>query len=201
MQLSRLPVFCMSLLLVSSVALARGNQGSLYVNVKYGQTDTEASVGDVFERAIDGEVDSTVYEVGWRLNNFVAFQAGYHDLGNVPGLGPSCLDPQLCPGLPIVLLEADTTAYSLSFVPQIPLTRSLSAFGKIGIVSWDSDITALVEDRTEFLENLAGEEMLYGGGLKLRLLGHFSIFYELEYLGDRIESQHAGGSWQFGRRF
>lgn len=94
-------------------------------------------------------------------------------------------------------IQADITAYSLSFVPQIPLTRSLSAFGKIGVVSWDSEVGALVDEGLAFLEDFSDEEIIYGGGLKLRLLGGFSIFYELEYLGDNIESQHAGGSWQF----
>ena len=192
----RLPVFCLLLLLVSSAAWAQPKRG-LYVNVKYGQTDTEASVGDVFELAIDGEVDSEGYEVGWRINSYMAFQAGYHDLGNVVGLGLSCPDSQPCPGLPLVGLEADTKAYSLTLVPQIPLTKSVSAFGKVGIVSWDSDVVGRLDEATEFRENFSDEEIIYGGGLKLRLLGGLSIFYELEYLGDSIESQHAGASWQF----
>ena len=98
MKALRLPAFCLFLLLVSSAAKSQSQRG-LYVNVKYGQTDTEASVSDVFDLAFDGEADSEVYEIGWKLNSYMAFQAGYHDLGSVPGLALSCPDLLPCAGL------------------------------------------------------------------------------------------------------
>lgn len=189
----RLLIACFVLLL-SLPAFAADDRG-LYVNAKWGDSDTDASIEDVFDRVTGGKADSTAWELGWRLNNFIAFQAGYHDLGRFSGSVP-CPIPELCGNLD-TRIETEAVAYSLSLVPQVKLTRSLSLFGKIGVVALEGDVEAILDNRTEFLEDASEEDIIYGAGLKLSLIGRFSIFYELEYLGSNIESQYLGASFQF----
>lgn len=184
-------ITCFALLLALPAAAAQDR--GLYVNAKWGESDTEASLGDIFDTVIDGKEDSTALEVGWRLNNFIAVQAGYHELGRFSAL--SVCPPEslaLCDGLAI-----DTIAYSLSLVPQLPLTRSLSVFGKIGVVALEGDVEAVLADRSQFIEDVSDEDIIYGAGIKLSLIGRFAIFYELEYLGSDVESQYLGASFHF----
>ncbi len=188
-------IACFALLLALPAAAAESR--GLYVNAKWGESDTEASVGDIFDTVIDGDADSTAYEVGWRLNNLIAFQAGYHNLGSFSAL--SVCPPEalaLCAG-PDIGIETDTIAYSLSLVPQLPLTKSMSVFGKIGIVALQGDVEAVLDDGSRFSEDISDEDIIYGAGIKLSLIGRLSIFYELEYLGSDIESQYLGASFQF----
>ena len=192
----RTPLIACFALLLALPAAAAEDRG-LYVNAKWGESDTEASLGDIFDTVIDGKEDSTAYEVGWRMNNFIAFQAGYHELGRFSAL--SACPPEalaLCGG-PDVGIETDTVAYSLSLVPQLPITKSLSVFGKIGVVALEGDVEAVLDDRSRFIEDVSDEDLIYGAGVKLRLIGRFAIFYELEYLGGDVESQYLGASFQF----
>ena len=76
-------IACFALLLTLPAVAAEG-QG-LYVNAKWGESDPDASLGDIFDAVSAGKEDSTAFEIGWRMNNFVAFQAGYHDLGRFAG--------------------------------------------------------------------------------------------------------------------
>jgi len=61
----------------------------------------------------------------------------------------------------------------------------------------EGDVEAILDNRTEFLEDASEEDIIYGAGLLLSLIGRLSIFYELEYLGSNIESQYLGASFQF----
>ena len=121
----RLLIACFVLVL-SLPAFAADDRG-LYVNAKWGDSDTDASIEDVFDRP----------------------------------------------------------------------TRSLSLFGKIGVFALEGDVEAILDNRTEFLEDASEEDIIYGAGLLLSLIGRLSIFYELEYLGSNIESQYLGASFQF----
>ena len=194
MKPTRILLLCAFLLIVASATSAA--ERGLYFNVKFGDTDAEASVGDVFDAALDGESDSRAYELGWRLNNFVAFQVGYHDLGDIEGI--ACLGiGNSCGGVLNVPFIADTVAYSLAFVPQLLLTRSISIFGKIGVVALESEVSGVLDNSQSFLEDLSDEDTLLGAGIKVRLFKGFSIFYEMERLGSDIESQYIAASFNF----
>ncbi|MEM9409222.1 MAG: hypothetical protein AAGA81_24545, partial [Acidobacteriota bacterium] len=61
---------------------AMAEDRGLYVAAKLGSTDVEAELGDTFDQVIDGDEDSTTFEIGFKVNRFWAVQAGYHDFGN-----------------------------------------------------------------------------------------------------------------------
>ena len=182
-------------LLISGAAAAQKSATGLYVSAKWGKTDVEASIGDLFDSVLDGDDDTQAYEVGWRFNNLVAVQAGYHDLGNLPGTTMPCLPDLPCQPV-IVPIEAKTIAYSLSFVPQLPLTRSLFLFVKVGVVALETDVS-ITDETSDFVQNLSDEDLIYGAGLRLRLFAGLSAFYEYEFLGSDLETQSLGLTYLF----
>ena len=119
-------------------------------------------------------------------------------MGTLPGILVPCPpeDP-MCTPAPEIAIEAKTTAYSLTFVPQIPLTRSFSLFAKVGVVALESEVSTILDDTTTFFENLSDEDIIYGAGIELRFIGGLSLFYEYEFLGSDLEVQSLGTSWQF----
>ena len=184
----------LSLLLAPSSARAHDN--GLYVSLKYGTTDVDASIGDAFDQVIDGDDDSQAIEAGFRWSPYFAIQAGYHDFGKVRGFGEPCPDDaEVC--VPIeVPIEAETEAFSLSIVPQFPLGKRLSLFGKIGAIALETE----VNDQSgviDFFGDIDEQEVIFGAGVRLGIFWGIQVFYEYEWVGEDFETQSFGASWQF----
>jgi hypothetical protein len=197
---------CRSTAILSSAALAalvllvptraRAHENGLYVSFKYGTTDVEASIGDAFDQVVDGDDDSQAIEAGYRWSKWFAIQAGYHDFGKVPGFGEPCPDDsEVC--VPIeVPIEAETEAFSLSFVPQLPLGQRLSVFVKAGAIALETEVND-TDDVIDFVEDIDEQEVIYGAGVRLGIFWGIQVFYEYEWVGDDFETQSFGATWQF----
>ena len=175
---------------------ALAHDPGFYFSIKYGTTDVDASFGDAFDQVVEGDDDSQAYEVGFRWSSHFAIQGGYHDFGNVPGFGTPCSeDDEVC--IPVdVPIEAETKAYSIALVPQLPLGKRLSVFAKVGAIALETE----VEDRdgvTDFFEEFDEEDVLWGAGLRLQIFGPIQIFYEYEGVGEDFETQAFGATFQF----
>ncbi len=198
MKHSRILVLGLAIFLLSAAYASAQNNTGLYISAKWGKTDAGGEIGNVFDAVVGGDDDSQAYEVGWRFSGLVAVQVGYHELGTLPGVLVGCPpEDTMCTPGPDIAIEAKTTAYSLTFVPQMPLTRSFTLFAKVGVVALESDVSAILDDTSTFIENLTDEDIIYGAGVKLRFLGGLSLFYEYEFLGSDLEVQSLGASWQF----
>ena len=175
---------------------AMAHDNGLYVSIKYGTTDVDASFGDAFDQVVEGDDDSQTLEAGYRWSPHFAIQGGYHDFGEVPGFGTPCTDDDdVC--LPIdIPIEAETTAYSLSFVPQFPLGKRLSVFGKIGAIALETEVNDK-SDISDFFDDFEEEDVIWGAGLRLQIFGPIQIFYEYEGVGEDFETQSFGATWQF----
>lgn len=185
--------FCVLLLAFSLAVPAAAADRGLYVSFKAGSTDVQADFGDAFDQVLDGDDTSKTFELGFRLSRYWAVQAAYHDLGTVGGsadcVTPGCEDPPIA-------LRGDSKAYSLAVLPQYPFGRRLSVFAKLGLVAWDSDIEA-ADGTADLVRSLSDEDLLYGFGVRVGLLGPLEVFYDHEWLGSEIESQSFGVTWQF----
>jgi hypothetical protein len=175
---------------------ARAHENGLYISFKYGTTDVDASIGDAFDQVVDGDDDSQAIEAGYRWSPYFAIQAGYHDFGQVEGIGEPCSDDsEVC--IPIeVPIEAETEAFSLALVPQLPLGKRLSVFVKVGAISLETEVKDQ-DDLLEFFEDFDEQEVIYGAGLRLGIFWGIQVFYEYEWVGDDFESQSFGATWQF----
>lgn len=168
-----------------------------FATVKAGQSSLDEDLVGDFGALIDGEDESYALGIGARFGKYVVFQAEYQDLGTVSAVGPPCLDPEvLCIAL-AAPLEADSTAVSVSFLPHFPLTERVSLFGKLGYVSWDSELSAVQEAGERFFESFEREDALYGGGLRVALPGPVGVFLEYERLTDVFEMISVGATFGF----
>ncbi|MDX1383084.1 MAG: outer membrane beta-barrel protein [Thermoanaerobaculia bacterium] len=184
------------LLLLTLALPAAAAEPGLYASFKLGTTDLEASFGGAFDQVIDGDDDSQAIEVGYRFSRHWAVQAAYHELGTVPGTATPC-DPQgVCQ--PVVTpIAADSTAFSIAAVPQLPLGKRLSLFGKVGVAFWESDVGPTGAPATEPIPGASGEDLIWGAGVRLAIFGPLELFYEYEGIGDDFETQAFGATFQF----
>jgi hypothetical protein len=175
---------------------ARAHDPGVYVSFKLGTTDVDASFGDAFDQVVEGDDDSQTIEVGYRWSRYFAIQGGYHDFGEVPGFGTPCPgDAEVC--IPIdVPIESESKAYSLSIVPQLPLGKRLSVFVKVGAVALETEVRDQ-DDVIDFAQDFSEEDVIWGAGLRLGILGPIQLFYEYEGIGDDFETQSFGATWQF----
>ena len=138
------------------------------------------------------------FGLGLKVGRHLAFQAEYHDLGKVPGFGAACPfeEPACIPaGLP---LEADSSAISVTMLPHLLLTRRIQLYGKLGIVSWDSDVSVVGELAGGFLQKRSEEELIYGAGLRLQIPGPIgAAFAEYERIADSFDTVAIGATWGF----
>jgi hypothetical protein len=192
-----LPAILAGALALLAPPRAQAHDPGLYISFKLGTTDVDANFGEVFDQVVEGDDDSETIEVGYRWSRHFAIQGGYHDFGKVPGFGLPCDDEDAEVCLPLeVPIAAETKAYSLSIVPQLPLGKRLSVFGKLGVVALETE----VRDQADFLDfarDVSEEDVIWGAGLRLGIFGPIQIFYEYEGIGDEFETQSFGATWQF----
>ena len=195
MRLPVMPVtplaFVVALTLLTGPAAAQDERG-LYLTAKLGSTDVEADIEDVFDQVIDGDEDSTTFEVGYKLNRFFGVQAGYHDLGD---FASAAICPE-CENL-TVPLRAETTAYSIAAVPQTRVFWRLSVFAKVGMAFLDTDLRTDLGAQSEPVDSFSDEEVIYGAGARFRIFANLSVLAEWEQIGSDIETISVGATLQF----
>lgn len=183
----------LAVLLLAPAAKADG----LYFVGKLGSTDTNVDVGSGLTQVLDGDDNSTSFGLGLKLGNYLVFQAEYYDLGNVPGFGSACaFDEPVCIAVALPV-EADSSAISVTWLPHFDLTRNLQVYAKLGFISWDTDISAVEEAGSQFIEEYSDEDLVYGAGLRLQIPGPVDGFAEYERIADSFDTVAIGATWGF----
>ena len=181
--------------LVLAPAAEAGNP--LYLVGKLGSTDTGIDVGAGLTQVLDGDDNSSSFGLGLKFGRYLAFQAEYHDLGSVPGFGSACgFEDPICITLALPV-EADSSAISVTVLPHLLLTRRLQLYGKLGVISWDTDISAVGELAGDFLDQRSDEDLIYGAGLRFNLPGPFDAFAEYERIADFFDTVAIGATYGF----
>lgn len=195
MRPSHLAIF----LFVGLAALAPSAEAlvPIYATGKLGSTDTGIAPATGFDRVLDGDDNSWSVGLGFKLGKRLAIQAEYHDLGSVPGFGSPCPPgAEVCVAV-VVPLEADSTALSVSLLPHLSLTRNVRIYGKLGFVSWSSDVSEIGDAARRFIEELDDNELIYGAGLRVLIPGPFDFFAEYERIADVFDTAAIGVTWGF----
>ncbi len=180
------------LLLAAAVGLAApAAAGPFYLTGRLIDSSVDADFGDAASR-IDAGDSGWGAGVGLKLGRHLAVQIEYHDFGRVLGLGGGCADIRiLClaagPGF-----EVDSTALSLSALPQLPLSKRFSIYGKVGVISWDSDLTEVGPDFRQRVGSFQAEELLLGAGLRFELPGPADLYAEYEEVESTFETLSLG---------
>ncbi len=185
----------LTLVLAALASAAAANP--FYFTGKLGNTSLDADLGRNFRQVLDGDDNSWSLGLGFRLGKYMAFQAEYHDFGKVPGFGSPCPDaPEPCIEIAIPV-EADSSAVSVSFLPHLPLSKRLFVYGKLGFVSWESDVSEALGAGSRFVDDFTDEDLLYGAGVRFTLPGPFAAFAEYERISDLFDTVSLGASFGF----
>lgn len=114
--------------------------------------------GQSLSRDIEGSDLALHPFIGVRLHRYAAVEIGYIDLGSVDDLNPG-----LSPGGQVLQVAdgVSTDGWEAMLVGMWPINRDFEAFGKVGLVSWDSD-RALDGVATGTVD---GEDLAYGIGI------------------------------------
>ena len=175
---------------------ARAHDNGLYISLKYGTTDVDASFGDAFDQVVDGDDDSQTIEAGYRWSPLL------RDPGRLPRLRRGArvrnalqrrrrgLHPDR---------DADRGGDHGVFAlvrASVPLGKRLSVFGKVGAIALETEVS----DESgigDFFDDFYEEDVIWGAGLRLQIFGPIQIFYEYEGVGEDFETQSFGATWQF----
>ncbi len=193
-RLTRTVLFLLGLAMTASLAYA---ENPVYLTGKLGNTSFSSNLGESFSQLIDGDDNSWAFGLGARFGKYLIFQAEYHDFGSVPGLGAPCPDDaELCAAV-VVPVEADSSAVSVSFMPHLPLGERAFLYGKLGFISWESDVSEALDAGSRFIDSFDDEDLFYGAGFRLMLPGPFAAFAEYEKITDAFESVSIGATYGF----
>jgi len=155
-------LLCMMVILVAAAVPASAVENGFFIGGSIGGSslevrDVDEEFGDL--RFSDGD---TAYKLfaGFRFLNFLAVEAGYVDLGD-----PSDIVGEV-EGEPLEL-QIGVKGWDAFAVGLLPI-GPVDLFAKVGVVSWDADIRAALDDLRDS-DSDSGTDAAYGIGVALRL--------------------------------
>lgn len=129
----------------------------LYAGASFGQASSDIAPFGF------SEVDDTdsAYSVfgGFKFNDYFALELAYTDLGKVTGrnIGPGFADS----------FEVELKGFVVEAVGTWPINKDFSLFGKLGLITWNSDITISKNDSFGSFAastSKSGTDLAYGIG-------------------------------------
>lgn len=111
--------------------------------------------------------------VGLGIGEHFGIEAGFVDFGTVEDRVINQF------GQPSVEYSVDSWGYNLTLVGTYPLNSELSAFGKVGMVRWDSE--ARLETLPLALKQ-DGDDLVWGAGLDYHGTDRFRIRVDIEFV-------------------
>ncbi len=158
------------------VALAAAGPASakngFYVGGSFGQTSLKINDLELNLDSFDYKADTTSYKIiaGYRFMGFLAVEGSYVSFGTFKDGTQGEGDP--------VTLETKLKGIDAFALGMLPLGIA-DIFVKVGVVSWDADITRAIGEITNFGSN-SGTDMVYGLGAQVRFKG-LAVRGEVEY--------------------
>ena len=167
MKYARTALVAMTIATLPATALA---ENGFYLGGSVGS----ASLTEDFD-GFEVDADSTAWRLvaGWQFSEFLSLEGGYHNFGRFE-------DSFALDGQPVDLrLKAD--GFTLGGTLSLPLTRTLSLYGRGGAFFWDgdADVNSITEARPE------DTNPYYGAGAKVALTERLDLIgdwtrYELD---------------------
>lgn len=164
----------LTLVVLGSIPAAAADKG-FYIGGSVGGSSFDITGYDEALGDIDFSDSDTAYKLfaGYRFMGFLAVEAGYVDLGEP---GESFADD-----VRVDIAVEGWDAFAVGLLPIGPV----DIFAKLGGVSWNADIRAVLDDVTDS-DSDSGTDLAYGLGLALRL-GSLGIRVE----GERFDIDNA----------
>jgi OOP family OmpA-OmpF porin len=174
-------------------AYAQDENSGWYLGGGVGQFNAQIDdIDDVDATVDDWDEDDTAYKFfgGYRLNNFLAFELDYINLGEPSGA--------VVPGRNV---DASIDGFAPYVVGTIPLGQWFEVYGRLGYYFYDA--TVGVEDeldnRVEFDEE--SEDLVYGAGIGANIGERLNLRFEYEKFDlegvDDADSLWLTAAWRF----
>lgn len=153
---------CVALFVAGSLSAA---DSGMYIGASVGKASFEyKDFEEDFQDNFKGDDNGYKIFLGYRFGNFVAAEAGYVDLGSISDTVED------------IDIEVQTKAWDAFALGILPL-GPVDIFAKAGVISWNADYKAAIDDFTGGSES--GTDMAYGVGVALNL-GALAVRVEYE---------------------
>lgn len=161
-----------ALVVVLAAAGPASAKNGFYVGGSFGQTFLKINDLELNLDSFDYKADTTSYKIiaGYRFMGFLAVEGSYVSFGTFKDGTQDDGDP--------VTLETKLKGIDAFAMGMLPLGIA-DIFVKVGVVSWDADITRAIGEITDFGSN-SGTDMVYGLGAQVRFKG-LAVRGEVEY--------------------
>ncbi|MFC2144363.1 outer membrane beta-barrel protein [Acidobacteriota bacterium] len=155
-------LLCLLVILVAAVVPASAVENGFYLGGSVGGSSLEVQDFDEDFGAFRFSDGDTAYKIfaGFRFLNFLAVEAGYVDLGDPTDVIASIEGDEL----EVQIGVKGWDAFAIGLLPLGPV----DLFAKVGVVSWDADIRAVLNEATDS-DSDSGTDAAYGIGVALRL--------------------------------
>jgi len=166
-------VLVVGALVVALVAAGPASaKNGFYVGGSFGQTFLTINDLEIDLNDFDYKADTTSYKIiaGYRFMGFLAVEGSYVSFGTLEDGYQGEGDP--------VTLETKLKGIDAFALGMLPLGIA-DIFVKVGVVSWDADITRAIGEITSFGSN-SGTDMVYGLGAQVRFKG-LAVRGEVEF--------------------
>lgn len=173
-------------------AFAQAEPG-FYLGGGVGQFNAQIDdVDDVDGTVDEWDNDDTAYKffVGYRLNNFLAFELDYINLGEPSGA--------VVPGINV---DASVDGFAPYVVGTIPLGKWFEVYGRLGYFFYDATVGVEneIDDRVEFDEE--SEDLVYGAGIGANIGERLNLRFEYERFDlqgvDDADALWLTAAWRF----
>lgn len=182
-------LFLTSVVLSLSAAAAQSDGDShayLLASIGTAITDIRTTPTDVIDD------DDTAFElgVGFAFNPYLSIEASYQDFGNPYGYAGCPVDVLCIAIVPFSREQVSVDGWSAAVRGQVPVTESLSAFARAGLLSWDASAS------NPGL-NDSGTDLIYGAGIATELNDRLGLQLSYEKAEIDIETVKLGVRLRF----
>lgn len=172
---------------------AQDENAGWYLGGGVGQFNAQVDdIDDVDATVDEWDEDDTAYKffAGYRMNNFLAFELDYINLGEPSGA--------VVPG---VNVDASVDGFAPYVVATIPLGNWFEVYGRLGYFFYDATlgIEDEVDGRVEFDEE--SEDLVYGAGIGANIGEKLNLRFEYERFDlqgvDDADALWLTAAWRF----
>jgi OmpA-OmpF porin, OOP family len=140
---------------------------------------------DAQDFGYDADDNGVKLLAGFKINDYLAAELGY--LGGARIVDEGLFDVE----------QVDLRALSGSIVGRLPVTSTLSIFGKVGVARYQLDFDWLVDGRIVESDRIRDDELIYGFGLTADLGSRFQIRGEYEAIDKAFDVISISGVFKF----
>lgn len=125
--------------------------------------------------------------VGYQVNDWLALEVGYDDLGNITAGYPALEQPDVT-----AHYKGEMQGFELAAKPYWKVNENLTLFTKLGTLAWRMDVTG---DEPGFKHSASDDDwsLLLGGGAEYAFGSNWSALLEYQWI-DNLGGSSTGGT-------